>query len=278
MAALPYDELFGDSNIDEVILVDHSPIGRSARSNPVTYVKAFDDIRKVFAETSDAKTHNMKASQFSFNVAGGRCDKCNGDGQLTIDMQFLADVYIKCDQCNGTRFREETLAVRYRGKSISDVLNLTVRQAFSFFRGQPKVQSKLKALIDVGLDYICLGQSATSLSSGEAQRLKLAVYLNAAKSKRVLFILEEPTTGLHMADVVRLLDCFDALLSVGHSFIMVEHNLQLIKNADWIIDLGPGAAAEGGEVVASGTPETVSQSARSVTGAYLAEALAKSNL
>ena len=275
VTTLPYEDLFGDSQIDEVVLVDQSPISRTPRSNPVTYVKAFDDIRKAFAETADAKTHNYDASRFSFNVAGGRCDKCNGDGQLTIDMQFLANVYVKCDQCNGTRYRDETLAVRYRGCSIAEVLNLTVRQAFSFFRGQPRVQGKLKALIDVGLEYIRLGQPATTLSSGEAQRLKLAVYLNSSKKKKALFILEEPTTGLHMADVTRLLDCFEALLSVGHSFIIVEHNLQLMKNADWIIDLGPGPAAEGGQVVVCGTPEKVAQCRESVTGRYLAEALAK---
>lgn len=272
---LPFADLFGDSQIDEVVLVDQSPIGRTPRSNPVTYVKAFDDIRNTFAETADAKAYNFSASRFSFNVAGGRCDKCNGDGQLKIDMQFLADIYVKCDQCNGTRYRDETLAVRYRGCNIAEVLNLTVRQAFTFFRGQPRVQGKLKALIDVGLDYIRLGQPATTLSSGEAQRLKLAVYLNASKKKRALFILEEPTTGLHMADVTRLLDCFDALLSVGHSFIIVEHNLQIMKYADWIIDLGPGAAEHGGRVVVAGTPETVAECAESTTGRYLAEALAK---
>ncbi len=271
--ALPYDDLFGDSQIDDVILVDQSPIGRTPRSNPVTYVKAFDEIRKTFSETTDARTRNVKAGQFSFNVAGGRCDKCNGDGQLTIDMQFLSNVYIKCDQCNGTRYRTETLSVRYRGRNIAEVLNLTVREAFSFFRGQPKVQGKLKALIDVGLDYIRLGQPATTLSCGEAQRLKLAVYLNASRRKRVLFILEEPTTGLHMADVVKLIDCFEALLSVGHSFIIVEHNLQLMKYADWIIDLGPGAGAAGGQVVARGTPEGIAANADSVTGKYLSQAL-----
>ena len=276
--ALPYKELFGESKIDEVVLVDHSPIGRTARSNPVTYVKAFDDIRKAFAETADAKSQNATAGMFSFNVAGGRCDKCKGEGQLTIDMQFLSDVHIKCDQCHGTRFRDETLAVRYRGRNIAEVLNLTVREAFTFFRGQPRVQEKLKALIDVGLEYVRLGQPATKLSSGEAQRLKLAVYLNASKKKRALFILEEPTTGLHMADVTRLLDCFEALLAVGHSFIIVEHNLEVMKYADWIIDLGPGPADLGGDVVVCGTPETVADCTASITGHYLAEALEKCKL
>lgn len=270
---LPYNDVFGDSQVDEIVLVDQEPIGRSARSNPVTYVKAFDDIRRTYADTVDAKTHNIKVGQFSFNVGGGRCDKCEGAGQLTIDMQFMSDVYIKCDQCNGTRYRDEVLAVKYRGKSIAETLDLTVREAFTFFRGQPKVQSKLKSLIDVGLGYIRLGQPATTLSSGEAQRLKLGLYLNASRSKRALFILDEPTTGLHMADVVKMFDCFKMLVSVGHSMIVVEHNLQLIKYADWVIDLGPGAADEGGVVVAQGTPETVAGCEDSLTGQYLKEVL-----
>ncbi len=272
---LPYGEIFGDGHVDEVVLVDASPIGRTARSNPVTYVKAFDDIRRTFAETVDAKTRNIKIGQFSFNVSGGRCDKCEGAGELVIDMQFLGDLSVACDQCGGLRYRDEVLSVKYRGKSIAEVLKMTVREAFSFFRGQPKVQAKLKSLIDVGLDYICLGQPAPSLSSGEAQRLKLGHYLNASKSKRVLFVMEEPTTGLHMSDINRLLDCFGALLSVGHSMIVVEHNLSLIKNADWIIDLGPGAGEAGGQVVAEGTPESVAQVSNSKTGAYLQEELAR---
>ena len=273
---LPFDDVFGDSRFDEVILVDQSPIGRSARSNPVTYVKAFDDIRKTFAQTVDAKTHGIKTGQFSFNVAGGRCDKCEGNGTMSIDMQFMPDITIKCDQCRGTRYRDEVLAVRYRGLSIAEVLDLTVREAFSFFRGQPKVQAKLKSLIDIGLDYVRLGQSATTLSSGEAQRLKLGQYLNASKAKRALFILDEPTTGLHGSDVMRLLECFENLLAVGHSLIVVEHNLQLMMYADWIIDLGPGAAENGGEVVAEGTPEQVAQCEESITGQYLKQQLAKS--
>lgn len=266
---LPYTDLFGDSQFDEVVLVDQSPIGRSPRSNPVTYVKAFDDIRKTYAETLDAKTNNIKMGQFSFNVGTGRCEKCEGDGQLTVDMQFMSDIYVTCSQCRGTRYREEILAVKYRGQSIAETLNLTVRQAFTFFRGQPKVQGKLKSLMDVGLGYIRLGQPANTLSSGEAQRLKLGHYLNASRSKRALFILDEPTTGLHMRDVVRLYDCFETLLSVGHSLIVVEHNLQLISYADWVIDLGPGAADEGGMVVATGTPEMVARNEDSVTGQYL---------
>lgn len=272
---LPFDDLFGEGRIDEVVLIDQSPIGRSPRSNPVTYVKAFDDIRRTFADTVDAKTHNVKVNQFSFNVAGGRCDKCDGAGQLAIDMQFMSDIFVTCDECRGTRYRDNVLAVKYRGKSIAEALNLTVREAFSFFRGQPKVQTKLKSLIDVGLDYIRLGQPATTLSSGEAQRLKLGHYLNASKSKQALFLLDEPTTGLHMADVTRLLDCFEALVSVGHSMIVVEHNLQLIKHADWVIDLGPGAAEDGGRVVAAGTPEEVASVPESITGQFLRRELDK---
>ncbi len=271
---LPFDDVFGDGQIDDVMLVDQNPIGRSGRSNPVTYVKAFDEIRSVFADTIEARTHNYGAGHFSFNVDGGRCSKCKGEGQLEIDMQFLADVYMRCDQCGGSRYRKEILAAKYRNRSIADVLELTVREAFSFFRGQQKVQAKLKRLIDVGLDYLRLGQPANTLSSGEAQRLKLAAYMSAAKRNRTLFILDEPTTGLHFADIVKLVDCFDALLAVGHSLIVVEHNLQLMKAADYIIDLGPGAADRGGQLVTQGTPEEVAECAEAFTGQFLKRALA----
>ena len=240
----------------------------------MTYVKAFDDIRKAFAETVDARTHNISAGQFSFNVAGGRCEKCSGEGVQTFDMQFLSDIHVKCDECLGTRYRSEVLNVRYRDKNIAEVLDLTVREAFLFFRGQPKVQNRLKALIDVGLEYVRLGQPATTLSSGEAQRLKLASWLNSAKNKRVLFIMDEPTTGLHMQDVTRLLDCFDTLITAGHSLVVIEHNLQMVKNADFVIDMGPGAGDAGGTVVASGTPEEVAANGESVTGGYLKQVLA----
>lgn len=270
----PYDDVFGDGQIDDVISIDQSPIGRSPRSNPVTYVKAFDDIRAVFAETIDARTHNYAAGHFSFNVDGGRCPGCKGDGFVAIDMQFLADVYMKCDQCGGTRYRREILDVHYRNRNIAEVLDMTVRQAFSFFRGQTKVQAKLRRLIDVGLDYLRLGQPANTLSAGEAQRLKLAAYISSAKRNRTLFIMDEPTTGLHYADVVQLLDCFDMLINVGHSLIVVEHNLQMMKAADYIIDLGPGPAEQGGNVVVQGTPEKVAHCDESVTGSFLREALA----
>jgi len=269
----PCDDVFGDGQIDDVVLVDQSPIGRSARSNPVTYIKAFDQIRAVFADTVEARTHNYKASHFSFNVDGGRCEACKGEGYVEIDMQFLPDVYMKCSQCGGSRYRKEILEVTYRNRNIADVLEMTVRGAFSFFRGQTKVQTKLKQLIDVGLDYLRLGQPATTLSSGEAQRLKLAAHMSAASRNRTLFLLDEPTTGLHFSDVVQLLDCCEALLAVGHSLIVIEHNLQMMKAADYIIDLGPGAADEGGQVIAEGPPEAVAQNDQSVTGAYLRRAL-----
>jgi excinuclease ABC subunit A len=266
---LPCDDVFGDGQIDDVILVDQSPIGRSPRSNPVTYLKIFDEIRNVFASTVEARTRNYDASHFSFNLDAGRCSTCQGDGYLKIDMQFLPDVYMKCGTCHGTRYRDEILAVNYRGRNIAEVLEMTVREAFTFFRGRAKLQARLKRLIDVGLDYLRLGQPANTLSGGEAQRLKLASYMTRAKRGRCLFILDEPTTGLHFSDVVQLLDCFDALLAVGHSLIVVEHNLQVMKAADFIIDLGPGAAEQGGRVVAKGTPEEIARCADSATGRYL---------
>jgi excinuclease ABC subunit A len=268
-----HDDVFGDGQLNDVIMVDQSPIGRSPRSNPVTYLKAFDEIRAVFADTVEARTRGYDAGHFSFNVDGGRCSTCQGDGYIQIDMQFLADVYMRCSQCNGRRYRDEILDVTYRGRNIADVLDMTVREAFTFFRGQPKVQARLKRLIDVGLDYVRLGQPANTLSGGEAQRLKLAGYMSTAKRGRCLFILDEPTTGLHFSDIVQLLDCFDALLAVGHSLIVVEHNLQMMKAADYIVDLGPGAADEGGQVVAKGTPEMVARNKHSATAGFLAEML-----
>ncbi len=273
--AQPYDELFGDGQIGDVVLVDQTPIGRSSRSNPVTYAKAFDEIRLLFAETPEARRRGYTPSHFSFNVDGGRCPTCAGEGQLQIEMQFLADVYVTCPDCQGKRFRKELLEVAYRGYNIAQVLEMTVRDAFTFFRGQPKIQQRLKQLIDVGLDYLRLGQSAQTLSGGEAQRLKLASYLSSKKGAHTLFILDEPTTGLHDADVLRLCDCFDALLNLGHSFIVVEHNLHLMAVADYIIDLGPGAADEGGQVVVHGPPEVVAACPQSITGKFLGPLLRK---
>ncbi len=269
--ALPYDSLTGLGAIKQCVLVDQSPISRSPRSSPVTYVKAFDPIRQVFAETLDAKTRNFDASYFSFNNDLGRCSACEGNGQLQVDMQFLADVNMVCPTCKGTRFRDEILKIRYRDQSIADVLSMSARHAQAFFRGHELVQSRLQRLIDVGLDYVPLGQPATTLSSGEAQRMKLAAFLASSGRKRTLFIIDEPTTGLHFADIVRLYDCFDALIKDGHSLIVVEHNLQLIRAADYLIDLGPGAADEGGTVVAVGTPQQIERVRDSKTGQALVQ-------
>jgi excinuclease ABC subunit A len=267
---LPCDELLGTGQLEDVVLIDQTPIGRSPRSNPLTYIKAFDPIRTLFAEQSDARARGLSASHFSFNVDGGRCDTCHGDGYLAVDMQFMADVYMRCGDCGGRRYRREVLEVKYRNRDIAEVLDMTAREAFTFFRGHRKVQAKLKHLIDVGLDYLRLGQPATTLSGGEAQRLKLATFISSKRSGRTLFLLDEPTTGLHYSDIVQLVDCFDALLDVGHSLIVVEHNLQLMKAADYLIDLGPGAAAAGGRVVAAGTPEEVATCRDSATGRFIA--------
>lgn len=266
---LPYDSISGLSQFEDCLLIDQSPISRSARSCPVTYVKAFDPIRKVFAATIDAKTRNFTPTHFTFNSDVGRCPNCEGAGVLEIDMQFLANVSMTCPTCRGTRYRDEILDVKFRDRNIAEVLAMTTRQAFGFFRGQTKVQARLKRLIDVGLEYIALGQAATTLSSGEGQRLKLAAFLASAKRKRTLFVLDEPTTGLHFADIVRLVDCFDALLMDGHALIVVEHNSLLMQAADYLIDLGPGAAANGGMVVACGTPAEVARVKKSRTGQIL---------
>jgi excinuclease ABC subunit A len=267
LPAAPHTELVGTGEIDEVVLVDQAPIGRSARSNPVTYLKAFDEIRKTFATTHEARLRNYGAGQFSFNVEGGRCNACEGNGFLTIDMQFLADVMMRCPECRGTRYRPETLEITYRGRNIAEVLDLTARQAFVFFRHRPKVQAKLRPLLEVGLDYLRLGQPASTLSGGEAQRLKLASYLasspaamtRAAGRSRTLFLLDEPTTGLHPADTLKLLDALTSLLDLGHSLIVVEHSPEIMACADWIIDLGPGAGDEGGQIVGQGTPEEIAR-------------------
>ncbi len=266
---LAYDDVTGEGQLNNLVAVDQTPITRSARSNPVTYVKAFDEIRSVFAATADARVHNYTAAHFSFNVDKGRCMACSGLGFQEIDLQFLPDVTMRCPECRGQRYRPEILAIRYRQKSIADVLEMTVREAFGFFRGQRKVQARLKQLMDVGLDYVRLGQSASTLSGGEASRLKLAAYLASGTTGRCLFVLDEPTTGLHFADITQLLDCFEALLTAGHSLIVVEHNLQLIRAADYVIDLGPGAGEEGGRIVAEGAPDEIAGCESSLTGHFL---------
>jgi len=271
------DRIEGDSLLDQIVLVDQSPIGRTPRSNPATYLKAFDSIRDVFAATPDAKRRGFTAGHFSFNIPGGRCEACQGDGTVTVEMQFLADVELICEECRGTRFKIAVLEVRYRDKNIHEVLGLTVREALQFFAGVPRVISKLKVLDEVGLGYLRLGQSATTLSGGEAQRLKLAAHLIHTANPGVLYIFDEPTTGLHFDDIQKLLTALRKLLDGGASLIVIEHNLDVIKSADWVIDLGPEGGAQGGTIVASGTPEQVARNPHSYTGKYLAHALKNHN-
>ena len=268
---LPYEEILGAGQLEDAVLVDQSPIGRTPRSNPVTYIKAFDPIRTLFAETTEAQSRGFKAGHFSFNVDGGRCEACQGEGYTRIDMRLMDDVYMRCAQCQGRRYRREVLEVKHRGCSIAEVLDLSVREAFTFFRGHRRILTRLKCLMDVGLDYLRLGQPANTLSGGEAQRLKMATYIAARRRGRTLFILDEPSTGLHYSDVLQLLDCFESLVELGHSLVVVEHNLLMMQAADYIIDLGPSAADEGGRIVAHGTPEQIAANAASLTGKYLAE-------
>ncbi|HEY8716790.1 MAG TPA: excinuclease ABC subunit UvrA, partial [Candidatus Acidoferrum sp.] len=267
------ERIEGDANILEVVIVDQSPIGRTPRSNPATYLKAFDAIREVFADTPDAKRRGYTAGHFSFNVPGGRCETCQGDGTVTVEMQFLADVELICEECRGTRFKSGVLEVLYNGKSIHDVLQLTVREALVFFINVPKVVSKLRVLNEIGLGYLRLGQSATTLSGGEAQRLKLAAHLSRTENQGILYILDEPTTGLHFDDIAKLLAAFRKLLDSGASLLVIEHNLDVIKSADWLIDLGPEGGAQGGKIIATGTPEQVARNPQSHTGRYLAPVL-----
>jgi excinuclease ABC subunit A len=267
------DRLEGDAGIREVVIVDQSPIGRTPRSNPATYLKAFDSIREVLAATPDAKRRGFTAGHFSFNVPGGRCETCQGDGTVTVEMQFLADVELVCEECRGTRFKTSVLDVRYRGKNVHDVLQLTAREALAFFTGVPKVVSKLRILNEIGLGYLRLGQSATTLSGGEAQRLKLASHLARTENQGILYILDEPTTGLHFDDIAKLLSAFRKLLESGASLLVIEHNLDVIKSADWLIDLGPEGGDQGGKIVATGTPEQVARNQQSHTGRFLARVL-----
>ena len=233
------DRLEGLELVSDVALVDQAPIGRTPRSNPVTYLKAFDPIRDLFASTKDAKLRGLTPSHFSFNVPGGRCEACEGEGQIRVEMQFLADVFVPCDQCDGKRFRPQVLEVRYKGRNVHEVLDLTVREALTFFGGSPKVLRRLHVLDEIGLGYLRLGQPATTLSGGEAQRIKIASHLSSQSGERMLYILDEPTTGLHFDDIAKLLMAFRKLLLAGHSLLVIEHNLDVIKTADWLIDLGP---------------------------------------
>ena len=268
-----YDRIEGDNHVGEILLVDQSPLGRTPRSNPVTYIKAFDAIREVFAATPEARRRGYTPGHFSFNIPGGRCETCQGDGTVTVEMQFLADIELVCEECRGRRFKSAVLEIRHRGKNIHDVLQLTVKEALMFFSSVPKVTKKIRVLDEVGLGYLRLGQSATTLSGGEAQRVRLAAHLAQQTSENTLFIFDEPTTGLHFDDINKLLAAFRKLIEAGASVLTIEHNLDVLKTADWIIDLGPEGGNDGGYVVAAGPPEVLLKNPRSHTGKYLAQYL-----
>ena len=267
------DRIEGLEFLDKVISIDQSPIGRTPRSNPATYTGLFSYIRDLLTQTIEAKSRGYKPGRFSFNVKGGRCEACQGDGMIKVEMHFLADVYVKCDVCEGRRYNEQTLEVRYKGKNISDMLNMTVEEALEFFDAIPSIKKKLATLNDVGLGYITLGQSAITLSGGEAQRIKLAKELSKRSTGKTLFVLDEPTTGLHFADIELLLTVLERLKNQGNTIVVIEHNLDVIKTADWIIDLGPEGGSDGGSIVAKGTPEDVAKVSNSYTGQYLEKML-----
>jgi excinuclease ABC subunit A len=270
--------LEGHEFVSDVVLVDQAPIGRTPRSNPVTYLKAFDPIRELFAATKDAKSRGLTSSHFSFNVPGGRCEACQGEGEVRVEMQFLADVFVPCEQCDGRRFKQQVLEVKYKNRSITQVLDMTVREALTFFNNSPKVLRRLQVLDEIGLGYLRLGQPATTLSGGEAQRIKIAAHLTSLGGERLLYILDEPTTGLHFDDIAKLLAAFRKLLEAGHTLVVIEHNLDVIKVADWIIDLGPEGGEDGGQLVAMGTPEQVAHVPASHTGRFLQEILSSHKL
>ena len=266
---LPYDEIVGIENVDKVVMVDQSPLGRSPRSNPATYAGIFGDIRNLFVGLPESKIRGYKAGRFSFNVSGGRCEACKGNGYKTVEMNFLPDVLVPCETCGGKRYNRETLEVRFKGKSIADVLDMTINQAVEFFESIPSILKKIKVLQDVGLGYIKLGQPSSTLSGGESQRVKLAAELSKKSTGNTVFILDEPTTGLHFEDIKVLLDVLNRLVSKGNTMIVIEHNMDVIKCADYIIDMGPEGGKNGGEILATGTPEEVSENEESITGKFL---------
>ena len=261
--------IHGLENIDKIIDIDQSPIGRTPRSNPATYTGVFDSIRQLFSGTTEAQVRGYKAGRFSFNVRGGRCEACRGDGIIKIEMHFLPDVYVPCEVCKGARYNRETLEVKYKGKTIADILDMTISEATAFFKNVPKIVRRLQVIEDVGLGYIKLGQPATTLSGGEAQRVKLATELSRRSTGKTLYILDEPTTGLHTADIARLLEILQRLVDGGDTVVVIEHNLDVIKTADYIIDLGPEGGDRGGTIVAAGTPEEIVKCPKSYTGKYL---------
>jgi excinuclease ABC subunit A len=274
----PHDSVSGIEALDKVISVDQSPIGRTPRSNPATYTGLFTPIRELFAGVPEARQRGYDAGRFSFNVKGGRCEACQGDGLIKVEMHFLADIYVPCDVCHGKRYNRETLEVRYKGRNIHEVLEMTVTQALEFFSAVPAIARKLQTLIDVGLGYVRLGQSATTLSGGEAQRVKLALELSKRDTGRTLYILDEPTTGLHFHDIKLLLEVLARLRDAGNTVVVIEHNLDVVKTADWVVDLGPEGGGDGGRIVAQGTPEQVAKAPESHTGRYLARVLTDTNV
>ncbi|MBR6016142.1 MAG: ATP-binding cassette domain-containing protein, partial [Prevotella sp.] len=275
---MPYDSVEGIENIDKVVNVDQSPIGRTPRSNPATYTGVFSDIRSLFVSLPEAKIRGYKPGRFSFNVKGGRCETCGGNGYKTIEMNFLPDVMVPCETCHGKRYNRETLEVRYKGKSIADVLDMTINQAVEFFENVPSILQKIKTMQDVGLGYIKLGQSSTTLSGGESQRVKLATELAKRDTGRTLYILDEPTTGLHFEDIRILMQVLNRLVEKGNTIIIIEHNLDVIKLADHIIDMGPEGGRNGGTILSTGTPEEVARSKKGYTPKFLREELKKSNI
>lgn len=270
-----HKKIEGIENIDKIIQIDQSPIGRTPRSNPATYTGFFSPIRDIFALTNDARIRGYQPGRFSFNVSGGRCDVCRGEGLIQVEMQFLPDIYLPCEVCSGARYNQETLKIRYKGKNIAEVLNMNVSEASVFFKDIPQVHDVLEVLEDVGLGYIHLGQSATTLSGGEAQRIKLATELSRRATGKTLYILDEPTTGLHFDDIKKLLDVLNRLVDGGNTVVVIEHNLDVIKCADYVIDLGPEGGDEGGRVVATGTPEDIVKYKGSYTGMALRKVLEK---
>jgi excinuclease ABC subunit A len=271
-----HKRVLGLEHIDKVVHVDQSPIGRTPRSNPATYTGVFDHIRRLFAETQEAKVRGYLPGRFSFNVKGGRCEACSGDGTIKIEMNFLPDVYVPCEVCHGARYNRETLEVHYKGKTISDVLNMPIEEALEFFEPVPAIARHLRTLVEVGLGYVRMGQPATTLSGGEAQRVKLAAELQKRSTGRTIYLLDEPTTGLHFEDIRKLLGVLQSLVDKGNSVVVIEHNLDVIKTADWVIDMGPEGGSGGGSVVAEGSPEHIAEIPQSHTGSFLRELLGES--
>jgi excinuclease ABC subunit A len=270
---MPYKKVQGLEHIDKVIEIDQSPIGRTPRSNPATYCGFFNEVRQLFSQVPEAKIRGYNAGRFSFNVKGGRCEECQGGGMRTIEMNFLPDVYVLCEKCNGRRYNRETLEIRYKGKSISDVLNMTVDEAVEFFVNVPFLHRRIKTLQDVGLGYVTLGQSAVTLSGGEAQRVKLATELSKRDTGQTIYILDEPTTGLHFEDIRHLLAVLNRLVDRGNTVLVIEHNLDVVKVADYVVDMGPEGGGGGGEIVGAGTPEDIAKIKESFTGIFLKEEL-----